>query len=233
MNRPWFRSYAIASLLAMAVALTSFVIYRNDAFTKREHERAMEAAKLAAHDQPLPSHVVTAGVVLEPRASNKYPFLRKRTMAGGRVLGGAGAKPGDKLLYDAANRADDHGTYVRFMRDGSGRVVAAVKTKRGIAVAITKPPAGPERLPYLVFFGLLAMGALVAAAGSLVGGRAHFVGLVLGSCGLAVPSYLWGGPVPALVILAIAGGIAVADWRGTVDRAAAEWRRPTEGLRFV
>ncbi len=233
MNRPWFRSYAIASALAMTVALTSFVIYRNKAFTEREHERAVTAAKLAANKQTLPTSVVTAGVVSLPRASKKYPFLRKRSLVGGRTLGGAQGKPGDKLLYDAANRADDQGEFVRFMRDGSGRVVAAIKTKHGTAVAVSDPPTGPESLPFLVFFGLLAMGALVSAAGSLVGGRAHYFGLALGSSGLAVPCYLWGGAIPAGTVLAIALGTAIADWRGTIARAAAEWKRARVAYTFL
>jgi len=232
-NRPWFRSYAIAAALALAVALTSFVIYRNQAFQKREHNRAIAAAKLAASGQALPGHVIAAGVVTAPRASKKYPFLRKRSLIDGRKLGGPRAKPTDKLLYDAANQADDGGDFVRFRRDGSGRVVAAIKTTRGIAVAVSQPPSGPESLPYLVLFGLLAMGALVAAAGSLVGGRAHYFGLALGSSGLAVPGYLWGGAVPAAFILCIALGVAIADWRGLVGRAAAEWKRARVAYTFL
>lgn len=231
-TKGWFRAYAVAAIAASVVAITCFVAYRNAAFTEREHERASDAAKrIAANQAPLPG-VVVGGLVRPAEPSKKYPFLRRRTLADGRTLGGPTAPVTDKLLYDAAARTEKDGAYVRWMPDKSGRVVATIRTNRGVSVAITEPPAGPESFPWLVIFGLLAMGALVAAAGSLVGGAARPLGIALGGAGLTVPTYLWSGAFAASLIILAAMGAALADHRGWLERAAGELKEKRVAYTF-
>lgn len=220
----WLRSYGVAAAIAAIVATTAFVVYRNADYERRELDRARAAAEAVRDGRaPLPG-VLARGVVTPAAPSREYPFLRARTLAAGRRLGGPRAPATDKLLYDAAAVAERDGPYVAFLDDGSGRVAAALPAGGGTAVAITEPTGGPESYPWLVVLGLLAMGALVAAAGALVGGWARPVGLALGASGLSVPAYLWAGAFPAAVIAATALAVAVADRARLVERAFAELR---------
>lgn len=218
----WHRPYLLSAVLTLIIASTSFVAYRNHDFTERELNRAREAAIAIADGRaPLPQ-VIASALITAPKRSKKYPFLSRRVVVGGRALGGPEAPRTDKLLYDASARAEKDGAYHRFLPDGSGWVVAAVPTPKGIAVAITEPPSGPQSFPWLVIFGLLSIGALVAAAGALVGGPARSIGLVLGASGLAVPTYMWSGGFAAAIVLLVAIGVAAASVYGLIDRVHRE-----------
>ena len=219
------RSYAIGALLAVVVAATSFVRHRNLEFEQRELERARTAAAAIARGETPLSNAVASGIVAPAQPSKRYPFLRHRQLADGRTLGGPTAPIDDKLLYDAATRAETLGAFARFLDDDSGRVVAAAPTDAGVAVVVSVPPSGPQPFPMLVVFGVLVMGALIAAAGAGMGGAARTAGIALGASGLAVPTFVWGGAVPAALILLAALGVALADRAGLVDRAASEARR--------
>jgi len=170
--------------------------------------------------------------VLPAEPSPRYPFLRRRHVASGRALGGPGAPASDKLLYDAAQRAAATGAFTERVA-GQDLVLAAIPTPDGIAVAVTRPPEGPEGFPFLVVFGLLAVGALVAAAGAMVGGAARPIGLALGASGLAVPATMWRGPIPGVIILAIAVAVALAERRGLLSRAGGELRRQRAAYTFL
>jgi ABC-type sugar transport system permease subunit len=219
------RTYAVAALLTTVVALGAFSRYRNHAFTAREEGRARAAALVAAEGGAPDGHVIAAGVVASAVPSERYAFLRLRQVAGPdgepRRLGGPGAPPTDKLLYDAAQRAETRGAFA-LLDDGGARAIAAVPVAGGVAVAVVAPPAGPEGFPWLVVIGLLAMGGLCAAAGGLVGGWARPAGVALGASGLAVPAHLWAGPAPAVAVILLAVLAGVAEWRGVTGRAAAE-----------
>jgi ABC-type sugar transport system permease subunit len=136
------------------------------------------------------------------------------------------------MLYDAANRADREGTFANFLPD-SELVVAAIPAQQGVAVAVTTPPSGPEPFPWLVVLGLLVMGALVCAAGSIVGGNARALGLALGSSGLAVPAYIWAGTTPAAAVVAITTLFGIAEHRGWLDRVGSELRRGGAAYAFL
>ncbi len=223
MKVAWHKSYGVAAVITVLIATTAFVAYRNRSFREREQGRARAAALAISHGTRPLTELVAGGMVKPAEPSTRYGFIRKRRLAAGRVLGGPRSPATDKLLYDAANEVERRrGELVRFLGDDSGRVVAAIPSAEGIAVAVTIPPEGPERFPWLVLFGLLAMGALVAAAGALVGGHARSVGLALGASGLAVPAYLWTGPIAAVLIIVAAFGVAVADARGLLSRAGAQ-----------
>jgi ABC-type sugar transport system permease subunit len=221
-NRNWWYTYAVAAILTTIVATAAFVSYRNASFTEREHLRARSAASAVAKGHAPVDNVVVAHLVSPAKRSAKYKFLRERS-ADGRRLGGQKSQIHDKLLYDAANRCDKEGDFVEFTE--SGFVVAAQATPQGIAIALTDPPGGPEPFPWLVILGLLVMGALVCAAGSLVGGGARPLGIALGASGLAVPTFLWAGLPMAMVVVAISLAIAGAEWRGTMDRIGSEFRK--------
>jgi ABC-type sugar transport system permease subunit len=225
MTRTALRGYAVAAVLALAIAATSFVRYRNVTWSAQEIHRAEQAAAAVARGETPMAHAIASGIVAPAHASERYPFLRRRALAGGRALGGPAAPIEDKLLYDAANRGETEGAFARFLDDDSGRVVAAAPAPGGVAVVVSLPPTGPEPFPYLVVFGLLAIGALIAAAGASVGGAARPVGIALGASGLAVPALLWVGIAPAGLIVAVAAGVAFADHRGVIARAAAEARK--------
>lgn len=222
-SRGWWHGYATAALLACIVAVAAFVGYRNHSFMEREETRATRAAAdVTAGRTPVDS-VVVAAMVSPAEPSPSYEFLNQRSVAG-RRLGGSQAKAHDKLLYDAANRADVSGAFVSFVQ-GTDLVLAAQPTERGVAIAITTPPRGPEPFPFLVILGLLFIGVLVTAAGALVGGWARSASVMLGASGLAVPTYLWSGPLLALVVLVLVALVSLADHKGALRRASNELRK--------
>ena len=237
MTPGWFKSYILGATAAAVIATGAFVSYRNHSFVARELARAERAAQAEARGEAPAEAVIAAGVVSAPVRSQRYPFLSQRRLRNGRLLGGPDAAPTDKLLYDAATRAETAGRYARFLEDGSlnqgGLVVAALPGPDGVAVAVLRPPGEPEAFPWLVMLGLLAVGALVAAAGAMVDGAARTAGLALGLSGLAVPAYLWGGLGPALGVALVSGGIALADRAGWIRRAAAELRRNRAAYSFL
>lgn len=228
MTHGWWRAYSLAALLTTLVATAAFVGYRNRSFESRELGRAARASASVAAGEPSIENIVAAYLVSPAVPSERYEFLRKRTVteADGttRRLGGKNAGPHDKRIYDAANQCDRTGAFVQFVPD-SEYVIAAEPTTAGIAVAITSPPTGPDGFPWLVVLGLVVMGALVCAAGSLVGGGARPLGIALGASGLAVPTFLWSGLGFALVVVACAMLVAWADWRGSLSRAGVELRK--------
>jgi ABC-type sugar transport system permease subunit len=224
-------TYGVAAALATLVAMAAFVRHRNDAFERREAERARSAAVDASLGRAPGRDVVAAGVVTSAAPSTRFPFLRARRLDG-RRLGGPGAPASDKLLYDAAQRAEQAGAFA--VLDASGaRAIAALPVDGGVAVAVTASPAGPESFPWLVVVGLLVMGAVVAAAGGLVGGRAQPIGVALGTCGLVVPAQIWAGPLGAGAVLAIALAAYVAERRGATARAFAEVTRNRVAYGFI
>ncbi|HVK86474.1 MAG TPA: hypothetical protein VM513_20285, partial [Kofleriaceae bacterium] len=105
------RDFAIAAVLAVVIATIAFVAVRNHELAERQRGLATRAVETALADgtpnlSPLPEvEVVLVGA---PVPSRKHPLLRQRSAQdkhGCRVLSAAGG-PDDKLLYDAANRAD-------------------------------------------------------------------------------------------------------------------------------
>ncbi len=230
----WWKGYTAAALMAVLIATAAFVAYRNRSYQVRETDRARAAAVAAAEArEPMPD-VVVADRVRPAESSTRYPFLRRRRTASGRIIGGTGAPATDKLLYDAARRAETGGGYAGLLSDNSGRFVAAIPMPDGdIAVAVTAPTEGPEGFPWLVVLGLLAIGALVTAASALVGGPAKPIGLALGASGLSVPAYLWAGAAPAAAIALIAVAIAVADQRGWLQRIGEEFRQQRVAYTFL
>lgn len=231
MPQGWWRAYAVAAALATIVAIAAFVSHRNQSFRERESSRASTAAAAIAQGRAVVDELIAGDIVSPPRQSKRYSFLSERYVSR-RRLGGNEALPTDKLLYDAANRADKNGAFVEFQTD-SNFVVAAQPTAKGVAVAITTPPTGPEPFPWLVILGLLTMGALVCAAGSMVGGGARQLGLLLGASGLAVPTYIWTGLPLALVLIAVTALVTLADRRGFIDRVAGELRRGGVAYAFL
>ncbi len=229
MRRDWWHAYVVGACLTGIVAVAAFVSYRNHAFTSREEARARHAAKDVAEGRTPVDDVVMAAMVSPAKRSQTYSFLRERQIDG-RRLGGSAAGEHDKLFYDAANRADKNGAFVEFVQ-GTDYVLAAEPRDGGVAIALTIPPKGPEPFPYLVVLGLLVMGALVAAAGTLVGGPARSLGLALGASGLAVPTYLWSGFGLAMVVFALAVFVAWADRRGSIRRIGKELR--TGGIAYA
>lgn len=223
MSRNWWHSYVLAALLTTIVAAAAFVSYRNSSFVSREQTRAQAAASAVAEGRTPVDNVIAAHLVSPAKRSANYHFLRERSV-NGRRLGGHKSLTYDKLLYDAANRCDKSGDYVEFV-EGSNFVVAAQATPQGVAIALTEPPSGPEPFPWLVILGLLAMGALVCAAGSLVGGGARPMGIAIGASGLAVPTFLWTGLPMATVVVALSLLVAAAEWRGILRRAGSEFRK--------
>ena len=241
MQRRWLEAYALVAFVALVIASTSFVAWRNRSFGDRERERAQLAAEAVAAGEVPAQEGLAAGLGSPATGSETYPFLRRRTAAaprgvdadGTRPLGGPQGDAQDKLLYDAAKRAEERGGFVQFSDDGTDRVIAALPTADGIAVAVTRPASGPEPYPWLVVLGLLSLGAVVCAAGALVGGPAGGVGLALGGSGLAVPAYLWAGVLPAALILASAAAAGWAAHRGALDRAFTELSRQRVAYGFL
>lgn len=231
MNKNWWKTYVVAASLACLVATAAFVGYRNRSFEERETSRAeLAAADVAAGRTPV-DNVVVAHLVSAPTPSADYEFLRERSVQG-RRLGGPEPEPYDKMIYDAANLCDQQGAFVEFVKD-TDFVMAAVPAAGGVAIAVLMPPSGPEPFPWLVVLGLLVMGALVCAAGSLVGGHARPLGIALGASGLAVPTYLWMGLPMASTVVLLSLLVALAEHRGAMDRFFAGFRKGSIAYTFM
>ncbi|HTJ41949.1 MAG TPA: sugar ABC transporter permease [Kofleriaceae bacterium] len=229
------RDWGLAALFASIVAIAVFVGHRNHELRARQLELASAGAEAIAEGREPPTGVEAAGLVGAARPSPHYAFLRKRTViTEGKVreLGGAHAPATDKLLYDAAQRFDRNGAFVELLGDNSGRAVAARAAKNGIAVSVVAP-SNPAGMPWLILLGALGLGAVIAAAGALVGGAARPLGLALGGALLAIPAYGWGGAGATISIVAGALAITFAQMRGTIDRCAAGLRRHKTALAFL
>ena len=232
---PALRDWAIAAAFALAVASIVFVGHRNRGLDARQRAWASVAASAVAHGE-IPVEIDAAGVVGAARPSPRYPFLRQRWLVGergaGRRLGGPDAPATDKILYDAAARCDAGGAFAALLPDGSGRAVAALPTRGGVAIAVTRP-ARPAPYPWLVVLGALGLGAVIAAAGALVGGRLRGVGVGIGGGLLAVPAFAWGGAATSVALAAGAAAVALASARGWTDRVAAGLGRHRAALGFL
>jgi ABC-type sugar transport system permease subunit len=229
------RDWAIAAVFATTVAIACFVGHRNHELRARQLALAAQAADAVADGREPPAGTLAAGVVGAATPSKHYAFLRQRTVTiegHTRALGGAHAPATDKLLYDAAQRFDRSGAYLEIMSDGSGRAVAAVAARHGTAIGVATP-ASPAGMPWLVLLGALGLGAVIAAAGALVGGAARPLGLATGAALLAIPAYGWGGAGATISIVAAALAVTIAAMRGTIDRAAAGLRRHKVALGFL
>ncbi len=219
------RDFAVAALLALAIASAAFVGARNRDLVAHQLDLAQRSvAALAAGGEPL---LGVHGAIVGPRtASARYEFLSHRAVAG-RTLG---SEPDDKLFYDAANRCDRTDDFSEMIPDG--RAIAASKRGDAVAVAVT-PPAEPEPFPLLVMIGVLGLGTALAAAGALVGGAAARAGMAAGVAALAVPPLLWQSWVAATAIVLIGGGVALAQRAQLTDRLARGLGRHRSALGFL
>ena len=231
------RDWAVATAIAWLIVSAAFFVHRNREFRAREEGRARAAAQAVAHGAAPVEAVDVVGVVSPARPSATYEFLRRRsfTPSGGeaRLLGGPCAPAADKIIYDAANRFDQQGAFAIFWPDGSGRVVAAEKNGHGVAIAVSTPPIGPEPYPWLVIVGVLGLGALVAAAGGVLGGAARPLGVFAGGAALGAPALFWGGAVSTAIVVVWSAGIAWASARGATDRVFAAMRAHRIALGFL
>jgi arabinogalactan oligomer / maltooligosaccharide transport system permease protein len=84
-----------------------------------------------------------------------------------------------------------------------------------------------------VIIGVVGLGAVIAAAGGLVGGAARPLGLIVGGAGLGVPSLMWGGLIPAALIGVVALAISWAHQRGATERTFATLRAHRIALGFL
>jgi ABC-type sugar transport system permease subunit len=249
------RDFTVVAVIAIVIATVAFVAVRNTELAARQQDIARRTTHALVEGRAaLPT---VHGALVSPAVpSKKHPYLRHRKIlddgaADWRHLGGSstagGATSDDKLFYDAATRFDEQRRaakdpaaceLVEMMRDGSGRAVAAraacAPGKNGcaIAVAITSP-ARPARYPMLVIIGVLGLGAALAAAGALVGGRAARVGMFAGVGVLAVPTMLWHAWVASTAILLLGAGVALAQRVQLTDRFAAGLARNRTALSFL
>jgi ABC-type sugar transport system permease subunit len=228
------RDFGFGSLVAIIIAVSAFVAVRNHELADRQIDLATRAAQAVADGRTtLPGvHAVQVGAAAP---SQKHPFLRHRLVKDGdrwRRLGAAGSVD-DKLFYDAANRFERSGVFAELLRDGSGRAIA-VRTGAGgeLAIAVT-PSARPAPFPLLVLIGVLGLGAALAAAGALVGGRATRAGIFAGVSVLAIPCALWRSPIAATAIVIVAAALALAQHAQLTDRFAHAVRHHRTALGFL
>jgi ABC-type sugar transport system permease subunit len=109
---------------------------------------------------------------------------------------------------------------------------ANAKPTNGVAVAITAS-ARPAPYPWLAILGVLGLGAALAAAGALVGGRAARAGMAIGVAALAIPCMLWQAWIAASAITLVGAGIAFAQHARLTDRFAAGLRAHRVELGFL
>ena len=220
------RDFGVGALAAIVIATCAFVAVRNRELVERQLELAQQAAAAGGPD------AVMVGPAVR---SSKHAYLRHRQVldhGAWRPLVAGGSRD-DKLLYDAASRFDRAGAFAELVPDGTARAVAAVPAGDGkIAIAIA-PPAKPAPYPFLVLIGVLGLGAALAAAGALVGGRAARIGTFAGIATLAIPCVLWRSPIATTAIVLVAAGIALAQRAQLTDRFARGIARHRTALGFL
>jgi ABC-type sugar transport system permease subunit len=220
------RDFAIAAIVAIAIASAAFVSARDrDVIDHQLLLAQRSAAALAAGTQPLTSS--RGGLVGPAIASHDHAYLKHRQI---RAPGGTWHRLDDKLIYDAATRFEREHTATWLLADGTGRAVAIVPAGDALAIAITEP-ARPAPYPLLVMIGVLGLAAALAAAGALVGKRA--LGTLAGVAALAVPPLLWSSWLAAAAILMLAVAIALGQRVGLTDRLALGMRRHHTAVGFV
>jgi ABC-type sugar transport system permease subunit len=231
------RDFAVVSALCILIASAAFVGVRNRELAERQLALADRAAAAIAEGRALPD--VHAVIVGPAAPSPKRPYLKTRQIrdAGGawRALaaGVPGASADDKLFFDAATRFEiSRALPTTLLADGSGRALAVVTTRDGLAMALT-PPARPAPYPLLVLIGVLGLGAAFAAAGALVGGRAARVGTAAGIAALAIPCVLWHSWIAASAIVLVGVGLALAQSANLTDRFATGVRMHRTALGFL
>jgi arabinogalactan oligomer/maltooligosaccharide transport system permease protein len=231
------RDFAVVSALCILIASAAFVGVRNRELAARQLELADRAAAAVAVGRALPD--VHAVIVGPAAPSPKRPYLKTRQIrdAGGAwrplAAGTPGATADDKLFFDAATRFELAGTLPRkLLPDGSGRALAVVPSRDGLAMALT-PPARPAAYPLLVLIGVLGLGAAFAAAGALIGGRAARVGSAAGIAALAIPCVLWQSWIAASAIVLIGLALALAQSANLTDRFASGVRTHRTVIGFL
>ena len=233
------RDFAVGAAVCILIASAAFVGVRNRELADRQRALADRAAEAVAEGRALPDvHAVIVGVATP---SKKRSYLKTRQIKDGGVwraltATAPGATADDKLFYDAATRFDRSpeldAAFTELLSDGSGRAIAVRPAKDGLAMAIT-PPAHPAPYPFLVFIGVLGLGAAFAAAGALVGGRAARVGTIAGIAALAIPCFLWSSWIAGSLIVLVGLGLAVAQRTQLTDRFAAGMRSHKTALGFL
>ena len=226
------RDFAVAALLAVAIASAAFVVVRNGDVVDAQLELAQRSAHAVASGQEaLPTtHVALVG---PSQSSTRHPILRHRDI---RQLGEAADRHLDKLFYDAALRIDrEHkGAFVEMLHDGTGRAIAATTRDHGpmIVVAVTDV-AKPAPYPLLVMIGVLGLGALLAAAGALVGRAAARAGTLTGIATLAIPALLWHAWIAATAIILLAAATTILQRAELTDQFSSGMRRHRVALGFL
>lgn len=217
------RDFAVGAVCALVIATCAFVGVRNRELAARQIDLAQRsAADLAAGHETLPT--VHGGIVSAATASSQHPYIRHRRLREGhtwRVLAGGSAAQrqlDDKLIYDAANRFTG-APFAELLDDGTGRAIAATGRPDAVAIAITSP-AAPAPYPWLVIIGVLGLGAVIAAAGALVGGLGQRAGALAGFAVLAVPTMLWQSWFATAFILALGVALEAAQAANLTDRLA-------------
>ena len=233
------RDFAVGAALCLLVASAAFVGVRNRELADRQRALADRAAEAVAEGRALPDvHAVIVGAATPSR---KRSYLKTRQIKDAGVwraltATAPGATADDKLFYDAATRFDRaperDAAFTELLSDGSGRALAVRAAKGGLAMALTTP-AHPAPYPFLVFIGVLGLGAAFAAAGVLVGGRAARLGTAAGIAALAIPCFLWNSWIAGSLIVLVGLGLALAQSAQLTDRVAAGMRSHKTALGFL
>jgi ABC-type sugar transport system permease subunit len=238
------RDFTVAAVLAVLIAVGAFVIERNTSLVAQQTELAQRGAAAIAQGRALPD--VQTVIVGPATPSKTRPYLRERSfveridrdaplakLAWKPLVASAG--PNAKLFYDAANRFErEHAssTTVEMLADGTGRAIAVTRANTGLAIALT-PPAHPAPFPLLVLIGVLGLGAVLAAAGAIAGGRAALLGTLAGVSALAVPCVLWSSWIAATAIFLVGAALAAAQQVQWTDRFAQGLRLHRTALAFL
>jgi hypothetical protein len=144
------RDFGVVAIAAILIATVAFVAVRNTELADEQMDLARRSAQAVVD-----GHVALPGVhtvvVSAATPSKKHPYLRHRQVreaeGGWRHLGGTGAQPDDKLLYDAAARFDQsqQPELVEMMRDASGRAIAVRRACPERQTAKTPQTPSPEQ----------------------------------------------------------------------------------------
>jgi ABC-type sugar transport system permease subunit len=236
MSRSVLRDFIAAAVIAVIIASVALLSSRRNALRLEQVELAQQSIELYKQGRALPADVLLAVV---HSTTGQFQFAPVRTVVNdrNRELGRSltlNTNPDDKLLYDVTSTTLQHGDMGRLLDDDSGRALATHRTSNGDVAIVLTPIGRLAAFPWLQLLGVVALGALVAAAAARTSNRLNCAMLVAASIAIiAMPLIGAAQPIAIVAILVLAVTTALAHGVGVTTRARQAVSNHRIAYRFV